>query len=131
MVHGLPRNGTMRTHRPTAAVLAALVIFASGCSLSGPPIRRFVDDLTISKRVRARLVQASPVLAAIDIDTYEGTVYLNGPVETEAAKYQAEELAKTVDDAELVVNNLHVPRAPAASGPGAEDGVPSASAAGS
>jgi hypothetical protein len=92
------------------ALLATLAIVASGCSLSGPPPRRFVDDATISSRVKQRLASAFPSLARIRVDTFEATVYLNGPVDSEGEKRVAEELARDVDDVELVVSNLHVPR---------------------
>jgi osmotically-inducible protein OsmY len=92
------------------ALLATLAVVASGCSLSGPPARRFVDDATISSRVRARLARAFPSLATIGVDTFEGTVYLNGPVDTDEEKRVAGELARDVDDVELVVSNLHVTR---------------------
>jgi BON domain len=92
-----------------AAVLALLVGLTSACSLTAPAARRLIDDLTISGRVRERLARANPALATIDVDTYEGTVYLNGPVRSQAAKHEAEALAKAVDDVEVVVNNLRVP----------------------
>lgn len=95
------------------ALLATLTIVASGCSLSGPPARRFVDDATISSRVKQRLAKAFPSLAQIGVDTFEATVYLNGPVDSDEEKQIAEELARDVDDVELVVSNLHVPRAAA------------------
>ena len=91
-------------------LLATLAVVASGCSLSGPPARRFVDDATISSRVKQRLARAFPALARIGVDTFEATVYLNGPVDSEDEKRVAEELARDVDDVELVVSNLHVPR---------------------
>src|SRR5947207_2823728 len=100
----------MRAVRLTV-MLATLTIVASGCSLSGPPARRFVDDLTISSRVKERLTRAFPALGTVEVETFEGTVYLNGPVDSASAKQAAEELAKDVDDVELVVSNLHVPRA--------------------
>jgi osmotically-inducible protein OsmY len=93
----------------TAAVLAALVLAVAGCSLAGAPARRFVDDATISSRVKARLVSVDPALATIDVDTYEGTVYLDGPVASVEMKRAIAELAAEVDDVELVVSNLHVP----------------------
>jgi hypothetical protein len=106
----------MRFPGRAVAVLALLVALLAGCALSGPPARRLVDDVTISDRVRERLARANSALAAIDIDTYEGTVYLNGPVESQAAKREAEALAKDVADVEVVVNNLHVPAMREASG---------------
>jgi osmotically-inducible protein OsmY len=99
----------MKPSARAVAVLALLGALTSGCSLTGPPVRRFIDDLTISERVRERLARANAALATIDIDTFEGTVYLNGPIESQAAKQEAEALAQGVDDVEMVVNNLHVP----------------------
>jgi hypothetical protein len=110
---------------------ATLMIVVTGCSLGGRPARRFVDDATISGRVRQRLAGVSSSLALVEVDTFEATVYLNGPVDTAATKRVAEELARDVDDVELVVSNLHVPRAaasalPADCPPSPADALPAA-----
>jgi len=39
------------------------------------------------------VLEASRALATVEVDTYEGTVYLNGPIPSEKAKREAEALA--------------------------------------
>ena len=47
-------------------------------------------------------------LPRVKIDTYEGTVYLSGEVETAAQKAEAEAAARRVEGVEQVINDLHV-----------------------
>ena len=44
----------------------------------------------------------------MDVDTNNGTVYLNGTVETPEQKVQAEQLAWQAGGVKAVVNNLQV-----------------------
>lgn len=57
------------------------------------------SKLTVDPEVRSRNV---------DVDVYEGVVTLSGIVETEAAKTEAEDLARSVDGVTKVVNDLQV-----------------------
>ena len=47
-------------------------------------------------------------LTRVDVDTNNGTVYLNGTVETTEQKARAEQLAGQASGVKAVVNNLQV-----------------------
>ncbi|HLA73686.1 MAG TPA: BON domain-containing protein [Steroidobacteraceae bacterium] len=68
-----------------------------------------VDDSVTTGRVKAALI-ADPVTKAhqIDVETFKGTVQLNGFVDTAASKERASEVAKTTKGVTSVRNNLTV-----------------------
>jgi hyperosmotically inducible protein len=68
-----------------------------------------VDDSVTTGRVKAALI-ADPVTKAhqIDVETFKGTVQLNGFVDTSASKGRAAEIAKGTKGVTAVRNNLTV-----------------------
>jgi hyperosmotically inducible protein len=68
-----------------------------------------VDDSVTTGRVKAALI-ADPVTKAhqIDVETFKGTVQLNGFVDTAASKERASEVAKSTRGVTSVRNNLTV-----------------------
>ena len=68
-----------------------------------------VDDSVTTGRVKAALI-ADPVTKAhqIDVETFKGTVQLNGFVDTAASKERATEVAKNTRGVQSVHNNLTV-----------------------
>jgi hyperosmotically inducible protein len=68
-----------------------------------------VDDSVTTGRVKAALI-ADPVTKAhqIDVETFKGTVQLNGFVDTSASKSRATEVAKSTKGVTSVRNNLTV-----------------------
>ena len=68
-----------------------------------------VDDSVTTGRVKAALI-ADPVTKAhqIDVETFKGTVQLNGFVDTPASKERASEVAKSTKGVTAVRNNLTV-----------------------
>jgi hyperosmotically inducible protein len=68
-----------------------------------------VDDSITTGRVKAALI-ADPVTKAhqIDVDTFKGTVQLNGFVDTAASKERAGEVARHTKGVTKVENNLAV-----------------------
>lgn len=68
-----------------------------------------VDDSVTTGRVKAALI-ADPTTKAhqIDVETFKGTVQLNGFVDTAASKARASEIAKSTRGVESVRNNLTV-----------------------
>jgi hyperosmotically inducible periplasmic protein len=68
-----------------------------------------VDDSVTTGRVKAALI-ADPVTKAhqIDVETFKGTVQLNGYVDTSASKERASEIAKNTRGVTSVHNNLTV-----------------------
>ena len=92
-------------------VLAALVLaLGVGCrSLTGRPLGRWVDDHAITAAVKTRLAAVRmSTLTRINVDTYDGTVYLSGIVDSEDTKRRAEIVTRAVDHVDQVVVNLQV-----------------------
>jgi hyperosmotically inducible protein len=68
-----------------------------------------IDDATVTAKVKAALVEDSTTKATeINVDTHEGTVQLNGFVDSDAAKVRATELAQSIEGVRKVENNLTV-----------------------
>jgi hypothetical protein len=100
MAHGLHINSPMRL---LPLVLAA-TLAASGCSLG-----RYIDDKTIAYGVKGGLAgRRAPAMATINVDVFEGTVYLTGDVDSAEEKSGAEISARSIDGVELVVNDVRV-----------------------
>jgi hyperosmotically inducible protein len=68
-----------------------------------------IDDSVTTGRVKAALI-ADPTTKAhqIDVETFKGTVQLNGYVDTAASKERASEVAKKTKGVTAVRNNLTV-----------------------
>lgn len=92
-----------------AALVATALLFNVGCSRGDRTVGQSVDDTAISTKVKAAFAQ-DPGVKAMDVkvDTYRGTVQLNGWVNTVEEKARAEEIAKTVPGAKAVQNQISV-----------------------
>jgi hyperosmotically inducible periplasmic protein len=92
------------------AVLLILVAVAAGCrSVTGKSAGATVDDATITASVKSKLVaDKASNLTRVDVDTNNGTVYLNGTVDSAEQKSRAEQLAWQAQGVKSVVNNLQV-----------------------
>ena len=90
-----------------ALVTLAMVACASTRTQKSPGEQ--VDDSVTTGRVKAALI-ADPVTKAhqIDVDTFKGTVQLNGFVDTAASKERASQVAKSTKGVTSVHNNLTV-----------------------
>jgi hyperosmotically inducible protein len=104
--------GMTRTWKSLAVFLVILGVLAAGCrSTTGRTIGENIDDKTILASVKSKLVAEKPSnLTKIDVDVTNGTVYLNGAVESAEQKTRAEQLAQSVKGVKSVVNNLQVRR---------------------
>ena len=91
-------------------IVIAVLALAVGCqSLTGKTLSTNVDDTGITASVKAKLVADRPTnLTRVDVDTSQGTVYLNGSVERAEQKARAEQLAWQASGVKSVVNNLQV-----------------------
>ena len=99
-------NGVMRA----VAVLVMLGVAVSGCqSLTGKSAGANVDDASMTASVKSKLVADKAAnLTRVDVDTNNGTVYLNGTVESAEQKSKAEQLAWQALGIKTVVNNLQI-----------------------
>jgi hyperosmotically inducible periplasmic protein len=94
----------------TVAAIMILVAVAVGCrSTTGKTAGGSIDDATITASVKTRLVaDRASNLTRVDVDTNDGTVYLNGTVDSAGQKSRAEQLAWQAKGVKSVVNNLQV-----------------------
>jgi hyperosmotically inducible protein len=85
------------------AALAVCLAALLGACKKGP------DDAALTTSVKSQLSSQSPALASIvNVETKDGVVTLNGTVDNDSAKDQAEQAAKSVPNVKSVVNNLTV-----------------------
>ena len=78
-------------------------------SATGKSTGTNIDDATITASVKSKLVgEKASNLTRVDVDTNNGTVYLNGTVESAEQKSKAEQLAWQASGVKTVVNNLQV-----------------------
>ena len=95
---------------PSAAVIVAILVLVVGCqTLTGKAAGTNVDDTAVTASVKARLVADKPAnLTRVDVDTNQGTVYLNGMVDSPEQRARAQQLAGQAKGVKAVVNNLQV-----------------------
>jgi hyperosmotically inducible periplasmic protein len=89
----------------------AAVATTTGCAVrSGQSsVGQYVDDATISTRVKARMAEDASVSAMrIQVETLNGTVQLAGFATSQAEKDKAGQLARGVPDVKDVRNNIIV-----------------------
>jgi hyperosmotically inducible periplasmic protein len=90
------------------ALVLVLAVF-SGCSLAGRTFGTYVDDQTLTAAVKMGLARKEPrTVTRVNVDTFEGTVYLSGEVATAIQKSDAEISAWQIDGVTQVVNDLTV-----------------------
>ena len=92
-------------------VVAMLTILSlAGCqAMTGKTAGQNVDDATLTSSVKTKLAADKlSSLTRVDVDTNNGTVYLNGVVESSDQRARAQDLASQVNGVNKVVNNLQV-----------------------
>jgi len=98
--------------RPLRTLLAMMltVFSVAGCqAMTGRTTGQNVDDSVLTSSVKTKLAgDKLSSLTRVDVDTTNGTVYLNGVVESSDQKARAQELASQVSGVNKVVNNLQV-----------------------
>ena len=100
----------MRAAIRTVAITMTLVLATAACqSMTGKSAGTNIDDATITASVKSKLVaEKAGNLTRVDVDTNNGTVYLNGTVESPEQRSRAEQLAWQAKGVKSVVNNLQV-----------------------
>jgi len=99
--------------RPLLAAVVAALAFSTvaGCAVSRgqETIGAYVDDATITARVKSRFVENPQVDAAsISVETLNGTVMLSGFAKSVTEKVAAEELTRSVHGVKSVKNEIAV-----------------------
>jgi hyperosmotically inducible periplasmic protein len=95
----------------TALAAAMAVLTATGCAVlrDQETVGAYVDDATITTRVKARFVESKDVAASsIRVETLNGTVMLSGFAKNATEKTVAESLAKGVSGVRSVRNEIAV-----------------------
>lgn len=109
----MTRMRAMRGLVVALAVISAVTVLAGCQSMTGKTAGQTVDDATITAAVKSKLVADKAAnLTRVDVDTNNGTVYLNGTVDDATQKTRAEQLAWEASGVKNVVNNLQVQRRP-------------------
>jgi hyperosmotically inducible periplasmic protein len=101
-----------------AAMLAVALVTTTGCAVvrDQQSVGEYVDDATVTARVKARLAQNEQVSAlAISVESMNGTVQLSGFARSAAEKATAERVAREVSGVRNVRNDIIV-RAPTQGG---------------
>lgn len=92
-----------------AVALVLLVATSAGCSLAGRTFGTYVDDQTVTGAIKMRLARKEPrTVTRVNVDTFQGTVYLSGEVANAIQKSDAEIVAWQVAGVTQVVNDLTV-----------------------
>jgi osmotically-inducible protein OsmY len=94
-----------------ASMIAVSSLAASGCAVSGgqSTVGQYVDDATITTRVKARMAEDPAVSAMrISVETLDGTVQLSGFATSQAEKDKAAMVARGVPEVRDVRNNIVV-----------------------
>jgi osmotically-inducible protein OsmY len=95
----------------TVALLGAGLptLTITGCA-GGPTAKstgEFIDDAALTAKVKAEFVRDPIVSAmAVNVDTFKGTVQLNGFVDNEQQRMRAEQIARNVPGVQNVDNKL-------------------------
>jgi hypothetical protein len=98
-------SSALRLLAITLLVLPAV----GGCALGGRSWGGYFDDKALTGAVKTRLAFAVPKsLTHVNVDAFEGTVYLTGEVDTPQQKSDAEIAAWKIQDVQQVVNDLRV-----------------------
>ncbi|OLB99599.1 MAG: hypothetical protein AUH30_04745 [Candidatus Rokubacteria bacterium 13_1_40CM_68_15] len=94
----------------TVVVMVAVLSVLSGCrSLTGKSAGTNIDDASITAAVKSKLVaDKASNLTRVNVDTNNGTVYLNGTVDSPDQRARAEQIAREAKGVRNVVNNLQV-----------------------
>ncbi len=91
--------------------LGGLVVNTTGCAVSRDQetVGAYVDDATVTTRVKAKLAEDETVSAmAISVETLQGVVQLSGFAKSAAEKARAEQLARGTKGVTGVRNDIIV-----------------------
>ncbi|MBN8637008.1 MAG: BON domain-containing protein [Anaerolineae bacterium] len=101
----------MKTTAASLALAGLLAFTAVGCAVTREQstVGQYVDDTTITTRVKAKFAEDSTVSAmAISVETLKGVVQLSGFAKSMAERSKAEELARGTPGVASVKNDIVV-----------------------
>ena len=94
-----------------AVAIALGSLVSTGCSVASgqSSVGQYVDDATITTRVKARFADDEQVSAMrINVETLRGVVQLSGFAATQVEKDKASAIARSVPDVRSVQNDIVV-----------------------
>ena len=94
-----------------ASMIAVGALATTGCAVTSgqSSVGQFVDDTTITTRVKARFAEDKTVSAMrIQVETLNGTVQLSGFATSQKEKDMAGQLARSTPDVKAVRNDIVV-----------------------
>jgi osmotically-inducible protein OsmY len=94
-----------------AAAVAVSLLTATGCAVTRgqESVGAYIDDATITTRVKARFVESKDVAASsIRVETLNGTVMLSGFAKDSTERSAAETIARNVNGVRWVRNEIVV-----------------------
>ena len=97
------------THVVLAAAAALAVVQVTGCAVARDQqtVGSYVDDATITTRVKAAYAKDSTVAAtSINVETLKGTVQLSGFAKSTAERNRAVEIARSTPGVKAVKNDI-------------------------
>ena len=95
----------------SATLTAGMLLTTPGCAVERgqESVGNYVDDATITSKVKARFVENKQVDAtAISVETLKGVVMLSGFAKSGTERATAENLARGVKGVNSVTNNIVV-----------------------
>ena len=97
----------------------------TGCHTQGRTAGTYIDDRMVTSKVKGAL-NDSPIYKYpnVDVSAFNGTVQLNGFVDSQAQKTQAAQLASQVQGVRQLINNITVQPSPASIPTGRTTGYP-------
>jgi hyperosmotically inducible protein len=107
----MTQENTMIKKIALASAIAITAIYSTGCAVvrDQESVGAYVDDATITTRVKARFADNTTVSAmAIQVETLKGSVQLSGFAKSSAERANAEAIAKGVPGVTRVINNITV-----------------------
>ena len=99
------------THAVLAAASALALVQITGCAVARDQqtVGSYIDDTTITTRVKARMAEDPAVSAmSIQVETLKGTVQLSGFAKNSTERSAAEKLAASVPGVTAVRNDIVV-----------------------
>ncbi len=108
-----------RTFRLVGLGLVALTMLSACSSMTGQTTGRYVDDKTITAKVKTKLATEDRLstLTRINVDTTNGIVTLNGIVPDQATTDKADQIASSTEGVRGVNDLMQVQTAGAVQAP--------------
>lgn len=98
-------------HALALALVAGVTLASTGCAVirGQETVGEYVDDATTTAAIKAKFVEDKTVDAgAINVQTLNGSVALNGFAKSSAERTRAEQIARSTKGVREVRNNLVV-----------------------